>query len=93
VIGDEFGEGRRICEENVAQYFWSGVRAASEAGSLMGGRGATSVAIVSIALFWDGYGWRLFFLESQRRRVEKYFHDSGRFLRLRSMTRVSLLTA
>lgn len=46
MIGDEFGEGRRICEEKVAQYFWSGVRAASEAGSLIGARGATSVAIV-----------------------------------------------
>jgi len=52
VIGDEFGEGRRICEENVAQYFWSGVRAASEAGSLRGGRGATSAAIVKMAVFW-----------------------------------------
>lgn len=46
MIGDEFWEGRRICDENVAQYFWSGVRAASEGGSRMGARGATSVAIV-----------------------------------------------
>lgn len=50
MIGDEFGEGRRICEEKVAQYFWSGVRAASEAGSLKGARGATSVAIVDFAV-------------------------------------------
>lgn len=69
VIGDEFGEGRRICEENVAQYFWSGVRAASEGGSRMGARGATSVAIMRYrgGLREVGnYGGELIFLESRK---------------------------
>lgn len=76
MIGDEFGEGRRICEEKVAQYFWSGVRAASEAGSLMGARGATSVAIVEYGAAGSRtvgqFGGRIEFVEGREKTLELF---------------------
>jgi len=45
VIGEELSEGRRSCDENDAQYFWSAVSAEGAAGSLRGCRGVTSAAI------------------------------------------------
>jgi hypothetical protein len=47
VIGEELRDGRRSCEENDAQYFWSAVRAEGATGSLKGARGTTSAAIVA----------------------------------------------
>jgi hypothetical protein len=47
VTGDEFGAGRRSWDENVAQYFWSGVKGDGAAGRRTGGRDVTSAAILA----------------------------------------------
>jgi hypothetical protein len=45
VTGEEFGAGRRSCDEKVAQYFWSVVNGDGAAGKRTGWSDVTSAAI------------------------------------------------
>ncbi|EKG14395.1 hypothetical protein MPH_08384 [Macrophomina phaseolina MS6] len=77
VTGDECGDGSCSCDENVFQYFCSGVSADGAAGSLTGCSGRTSVAMVEGWERLRGDEWAPRWSLLETRKGGRYFSEAN----------------